>query len=276
MNSKNIKQRIKEEYEGLSPACQKVAKFVIDNYQQSMLLSSSELAEAAKVSHTAVIRYTKALGFSGFLEYRNSLKTEYTSTQKVYSYLNMMQPDDQGGYIGEYLNALRGDFDTFTKNLNQASLDAFCSTILKAETVYIMGIGSDSVIIDFLKNYLNVMGIKVVPVYEEGLTLREKLFLLSSKDVLLLAAYPTLMEDERWASDYALSKGADLLVLTDSEITAKTLRATQYINVLESSDTFFNSYVLPMTFCNLLLLRLYELAPEKTAKAMKEYQDMLQ
>lgn len=276
MISKNVKQLIKEQYEMLSPACQKVAKFVIDNYQQSMLFSSSELAEAAKVSHTAVIRYTKALGFSGFLEYRNCLKKEYTSTQKVYSYLNMMQPDDQGGYVGEYLNALHNDFDIFIKSLKQESMDSFCASILKAHTVYIMGIGSDSVIVDFLKNYLNVMGIKVVPVYEEGLTLKEKLFLLNEKDVLLLAAYPTLTADEHWASDYALSKAADLLVLTDSEITAKTLRATHYINILESSDTFFNSYVLPMVFCNLLLLRLYELAPEETAKAMKKYQDMLQ
>ena len=99
MQEKTIKERIDELYDSLSPACRKVAKYVNDNYQNCLLLSSSELAKAAKVSHTAVIRYTRALGFSGFLEYKKALKDEYIPKQKVYSYLNKMQAGDDGGYL---------------------------------------------------------------------------------------------------------------------------------------------------------------------------------
>ena len=108
MESKSIKQQIKDCYQQLSPVCQKVARFVIDNYQQTMLLGSVELAEAANVSHTAVIRFAKALGFSGFLEYKNQLKKEYITTQKVYTSLKSMQMGSKGGYV-----AVRAKADTY-------------------------------------------------------------------------------------------------------------------------------------------------------------------
>ncbi|MBR5505475.1 MAG: hypothetical protein IKV73_04120, partial [Clostridia bacterium] len=39
--------------------------------------------------------------------------------------------------------------------------------------------------------------------------------------------------------------------------------------------TFFNSYVIPMAFCNLLLLKIYELAPQKVDASLKRYTDVI-
>ncbi len=275
MKTKNIKQLIKDHYDELSATGQKLAKFVIDNYQQSIPLDSTELAKAAGVSNTAVIRFAKSLGFSGFLEYKNALKLEYTSTQKVYSYLSMMEPAGERGYISDYFSAALKDLKNFANSFDLKTLNNFCKEIINAENVYIMGIGSDEAVVTFLQNYLNVMGIKCIPVCQEGLTLRERLFLVNEKDVVILSAFPTLMEDEKWAAKYIKKQGAKLLVITDSEITANTLQADYHVCLVESSDVFFNSYIMPMAFCNALLLRLYELEPDKTTKAMKSYQDML-
>lgn len=271
----NMKQLINNKYNDLSSTSKVIAKFIIDNYHQSMMLGSAELAKAAGVSNTAVIRFAKALGFSGFIEYKNTLKKEYTSTQKVYSYLAMMEPNSKGEYLSNYFKAIKHDINEFALKLDKSILDSFCREILDANTVYIMGIGSDSIVVDFLQNYLTVMGIKCVPVYEEGLTLKEKLFLINKNDILILSAFPTLMDDEIWASEYAHINKAKLLIMTDSEITARQLKADYFACIYESPDTFFNSYILAMFFCNVLLLHLYEMAPDKTKKAMKSYQDML-
>jgi DNA-binding MurR/RpiR family transcriptional regulator len=275
MEHKSIKQIIKAEYDGLSDSNKKIAKFVIDNYDQSMLMDSKELAAAAGVSNTAAIRYAKALGFSGFLEYKNTLKKEYTKSQKVYSYLSRMDSLENSGYYSRYSAGINEDINGFLMGMKSEVVDSFCHRLLEADTVYIMGIGSDEVIVAFLYNYLNVMGIKCIRVIEEGLTLQERLFQISEKDVLILSGFPTLTEDEKWAARYVKKKQAGFLLLTDSELTAAGLDPDHYICMRESQDTFFNSYILPMVFCNALLLRLYELAPERTSGSMKAYQDML-
>ena len=59
MEYKTMKQCIKEKYDTLSMQEKKVAKYIIDNYQQSILLSSAELAQQSGVSNTAVIRFAR-------------------------------------------------------------------------------------------------------------------------------------------------------------------------------------------------------------------------
>lgn len=273
---KSVKQIIQEHYNDLSASNQKIAKFVIDNYQQSMLMGSVELARASGVSNTAVIRFAKALGFSGFIEYKNTLKQEHISTQRVYTYLNLMESSGKGeNRVSRYLSALANDFERFTTAFDQKAVDSFCNAILQAKKVYLMGVGSDIVVAVFLQNYLNVMGVSCSLVTQEGLTLREHLFQINSGDVLFLSAFPTTVNDERWAAAYAKKQQAKILVMTDSEVTARELKADSFVCLSESQDVFFNSYFLPMAFCNALLLRLYELAPDHTAQAMKAYEEML-
>ena len=138
-------------------------------------------------------------------------------------------------------------------------------TIIHARRVYLMGCGSDEVVVHFLKNYLNVMGISCTAVTEEGLALREKMFLLSPDDCVFVVAFPTMTESERWVSRYAHRKQAALLTLTDL-----------FAVINERADTFFNSYVLPMAFCNGLLLRIFELNQDRATQAMREYQSLFE
>lgn len=275
MNEETMKQRIKEKYDDMSAKEKIVAKYIIDNYHQSMLLSSGELAELAGVSDTAVIRFAKALGFKGFLEYKNTIKKEYVPTQKVYSSLALIDHDSEGKVVNRYLGGLMEEMGHFASTLNIQALSEMADQIMKAKNVYLAGFGSDEVVVCFLKNYLNLMGVQCITISEEGLALREKMFHLSSEDVVFLSAYPTLMDSEVWIADFVKKRGARLLLMTDSEITARHLQADVFLAFNEAADNFFNSYVLQMACCNALLLQIYEMYPNETAAQMKRYEDML-
>ena len=106
-----MKQCIKEKYDTLSMQEKKVAKYIIDNYQQSILLSSAELAQQSGVSNTAVIRFAKALGFHGFLEYRREIRKEYVPAQLVYASLPLMDRDND--YVHSYFHNLDLDIQNF-------------------------------------------------------------------------------------------------------------------------------------------------------------------
>lgn len=275
MTETTMKQIIKDKYDQLSNKEKIVAKYIIDNYQQSMLLSSTELAKIAGVSDTAVVRFAKSLGFNGFFEYKNCIKKEYISTQKVYSSLSLLDKDSEGKILNGYFKSLMSDMNNFINKIDDEILTKISKIIMNSKKLYIIGFGSDEVVVAYLKNYLNLMGVDCIPVSEEGLALKEKLFQLSKEDVILMSAYPTLMDSEKWVAEYAKSKEAKIVLITDSEITAKLLDVSEYVAFYETADNFFNSYVLQMTYCNALLLRIYELYPEETTKSMKNYHDML-
>ena len=202
MKRNEIKEHIQELYPTMPSTVQRVAKYVCANYDRAFLLGSSELASAVGVSDTTVIRFAKILGFKGYLEYKNALKAEYASVQKVYSYLGRLDLTESGTLIPAYLKSIPAILENFSSAFDFSGLDKICDTIMECKTLYLLGLGSDAVVAVFLKNYLPLMGINCICITNEGLALKEKLFLLDKNDVVLLSASPTLLEDERWASKY--------------------------------------------------------------------------
>lgn len=271
-----IKEIIKSTYEQLSLSEKKVAGYILNHYQDSVLMSSSEIAVASGSSHTAVIRFTKALGFHGFLEYKKTLREEFSSSQKVYTYLKKMDNPDGHGLSTKYLQSYQQRVDRFVDELDDEVLAQISQSILDAKHVYLLGIGADVVIPRFLENYIKIMGIPCTGIGEVGLTLKEGLLYVHPEDVVIMSAFPTLLDDERWAASHCNKAGAKVIVLSDSEVAAQELGASLFYNVGENQDMFFNSYSLAMVFCNLLLLRLYELAPQRVESALKRYQEMLE
>jgi|GEM_PF-1120926 len=274
-NGVTLKEKIKEKYETLPKGEKLVARFVLDHYKESVMMSTQELAEMTGVSDTTVIRYAKSLGFKGFLDYKKAIRREYTSYQKVYSYLKLMDKPANGSFIPNYLQSLKEDVSYFIDKIDYSVLDKIAKSILSAKTVYLLGMGSDIVISGFLINYLKIMGIPCIAINEVGLTLKEGLFLLDPKDLVVMAAFPTLMEDEKWVANWCKQKGTPIIALTDSEMTATILGSKHSYTMSEKIDLFFNSYVLAMIFCNLLLIRIQELAPEKIESSLSDYQKMM-
>ena len=277
MSEKTIRNRIKENYEAFSAKELRVAEYVMENYQQSMLLSSTELAAAAGVSDTTVVRFAKSLGFSGFLQYRNQIKKEYVPIQKVYASLSSLADEQKNeeALIPWYFHGLLKNCNDFFNQIPESEIEKMVRLMKEAETVYLFGIGSDVVITHFLENYLRLMGIRCIGITEEGLAMKEKFFAMKEHDCLFMSAYPTLEQSDYWVCDYVKRKNAKLLLLTDSELTAHKLNADVSINVKETLDTFFNSYVLSMGVCNAILLKMYELYPTDVSESMKSYQDMM-
>lgn len=194
MSEKTIRNRIKENYETFSAKELRVAEYVMKNYQQSMLLSSTELANAAGVSDTTVVRFAKSLGFSGFLQYRNQIKKEYVPTQKVYASLSSLADEQKNeeALIPWYFHGLLKNCNDFFNQIPESQIEKMVRLIKEAETVYLFGIGSDVVIAHFLENYLRLMGIRCITITEEGLAMKEKFFAMKEHDCLFMSAYPTL------------------------------------------------------------------------------------
>lgn len=270
-----MKQRIEEKYNSFSEKEKLVAKYVIDHYSESMLLSSTELAQMAKVSHTAVIRFAKDMGYSGYMEYKKELRTEYAPAHRVYGSLSNMDKGQEGDYLHKYFRSLINDVNDFTDKIDIDILTKMADQIMKTKRLYLVGFGSDELVVHFLKNYVNLMGVQCIPVTEEGLALKEKLFLMDSEDTVFLSVYPTLMQSEIWVGKYAKEKNATIMLITDSEVTARLVNADIYAVFNESTENFFNSYVLQMAFCNALLLHIYERYTERTAKSLELYEEDL-
>ena len=270
----SMEQLIKENYLHLSKGCKKVATYILDNYTTAALLSSTELAEKVGVSDTTVVRFSKALGFNGYAEFKKHLRSKVYESN-MYDALQDMNLNRNDQYAANYMLSTVEDLQDFIKSIDYAQINKIAKLLLDSKQIYIGGLGSDSVVAKYLFTYMRKMGFNPILLVEEGHTLREYLLNITSQDTLLMCSYPKMFQDEREMARLAKKSGATLITITDSEISSLVLESDYNISIKQKEKTFFNSYVIPMAFCNLLLLKIYELAPEKVDSSLKRYTDLI-
>lgn len=271
----NFEKLIVDKMPSLSKGEKLVANYILGNYNEASLLSSTELAEKAGVSDTTVIRFARDLGFKGYLDFKKTLRGSAYTTIGMYDTLCKMNIDSDNEYVANYMLSAISDLQSFVQSLDYEQVSEIAKILLNANHVYIGGLGSDAVVAQYLFTYMRKMGFHLTLLVEEGQTLREHLLNITSNDALLMCSYPRQFDDEKEMALRAKIAGATLITITNSVAEAIPLNGDYQVVITDQKRTFFNSYVVPMAFCNLLLLKINELAPTRVEKAMKRYADIV-
>ena len=54
-----------------------IAKYVLDNSADACFMTSTDIADTLGVSESSVVRFSRSLGYSGFMEFQKSLRKDY-------------------------------------------------------------------------------------------------------------------------------------------------------------------------------------------------------
>lgn len=270
-----FRSRILEQYDSFSTQEKKIAKFLADHYTQILTLSGKEIAQLSGVSESAVVRFAQSMGFSGFRQLKNALKEEKGAFRSPYAAAKVFSEKADDETIRAYHDTIAKDLKCFTENLDMKRLDEAAEKIQKAGTVFLIGIGSDCVVAEYLANYLPLLGIRTIKVCRQGLAMKESLLQICEGDYILMSVYPNVQEDEKWVCDYAAEHQTDLFLITDSDLTAEELNVQNYIVARNSTETFYHSYVLSMMLCDILLMKIRAADPAKAELALKKYDELI-
>lgn len=266
--SDKLYDKIIDKLDSFSSGQQKVAKYIVDNYSEIPAMSCKELAGHSHVSSSMVVRFAKHIGYSGFLQIRDQIRSELGNVRRPYSISLSMPEKVDDNLIGQYLQKIGNDIKVFTQDMDLKLIEKLASDIAGADTVYLFGIGGDRIIVQYLSNYFPLLGIKTAAIFEEGLGMKQKIMNMTPDDFLIVASFPNVQRDEFWITDFARKNGTGVFLITDSDITARYHGISNYIKVKNSLNTFYNSCILSMYFCDILLMKLV-IAPLITFAVLK-------
>lgn len=266
--SDKLYDKIIGKLDSFSSGQQKVAKYIVDNYSEIPAMSCKELAGHSHVSSSMVVRFAKHIGYSGFLQIRDQIRSELGNVSIPYSISLSMPEKVDDNLIGQYLQKIGNDIKVFTQDMDLKLIEKLASDIAGADTVYLFGIGGDRIIVQYLSNYFPLLGIKTAAIFEEGLGMKQKIMNMTPDDFLIVASFPNVQRDEFWITDFARKNGTGVFLITDSDITARYHGISNYIKVKNSLNTFYNSCILSMYFCDILLMKLV-IAPLITFAVLK-------
>ena len=149
--------KISAAYSGLTYSQRKVANYVQEKYEDVAFETLEKLAAKAGVSTTTVIRFSRALGYSGYSEMQEDIKKEIQTKGSL--------PDRLERAAAVSDNDLLSDtFTTDINNLNQTfaglqpdELEAAIRLISGAKNIYVLGMRSSFSLAHYMVSRLGQM-----------------------------------------------------------------------------------------------------------------------
>lgn len=113
------------------------------------------------------------------------------------------------------------------------------------------------------------MGFKTNLIGEGGIALFEKLTPITSKDMLIVATFPRYSRDTMNAILFAKNKGVPVITISDSELSDIAFNSDVVLATQTQIPSFFNSYIVPMELCNIILISILEKDKERIYRNLK-------
>ncbi len=250
--------RIHDGYPKMSKGQKLLADYITDHYDKAVYLTASKLGNVVGVSESTVVRFAGELGYDGYPGLQRALedmiRTRLTALQRMEVSRSRMDEDHILSSI------LQSDIENIKETMNVMEEEAFkeaLELILRAKTIYILGVRSSGPLASFLAYYMNLIfdNVKLVQTNSISETF-EQMLKIGPADVMIGISFPRYSKRTVKAMDFAKSRGASVIAITDSDQSPIAASAECVLKAHGNMVSFVDSMVGPLSLLNALLVAL--------------------
>jgi DNA-binding MurR/RpiR family transcriptional regulator len=261
----------------LTPKLKSVAKVILDNPNLVATTSMRALASRAGVTPPTMIRLANTLGFENYESFRQVFQTSINE-QNFEDRANWLQltsaTDGIASIVHEIAESSLGNIKQFFQELDLDAVSEAADIILAAPNVYVIAAGG----VHWIASYLYYVGKMAIPQMRlprtSGNGLIEGLIPVKKGDVVLAMAYHPYARNGIEASEFALSRGASLIYLTDSKAAPLASKAEVLILQKTESPQFFPSMVSAMAAIETLISVIVARSGDDAIRSIADYSEI--
>jgi DNA-binding MurR/RpiR family transcriptional regulator len=254
-----------------------IGEYVLDHETDACFMTSTEIAAKLEVSEASVIRFARALGYSGYMEFQKNLRKSHTerlgrissAVAVPYERLQASMASSDENYIQQFLMNTETNITSVIKNNPQEAFDSAIALLLKARRKYIVASRANTGVASYLNLLLRHQLPDVIPTWESSVNVIDHMCDISSEDCVILFSFPRYSEMDRQALELAEDAGASIIVITDRPSAPLAAFATVLLTVDVDTNTFFNSYVGVQLVMEILMAGLSRQVGDATAEKLQ-------
>ena len=253
---KDILTLLTNENKQYSKGQQKIAQYILNNYDRAAFMTAGKLGEEVGTSESTVVRFASELGFNGYPEMRKAIqsmiRSRLTSVQRIEVAKRTI---DEKNICKSVLSS---DIENLQSTLNIMDSESFSKTvknIIDAKNIYIVGMRSSSALASFLGSYLHLLRGNVFVIKDiSSSEVAEQLLRIGPDDIFIGISYPRYSKHTVDAMEFSRSRGAKTIAITDSS--NSPVSGIADISLYAKSDmvSFLDSLVAPMSLINAIIV----------------------
>lgn len=228
-----------------------IGEYILDNETDACFMTSTEIAEKLEVSEASVIRFARALGYTGFMDFQKSLRKSHaerlgrisSAVAVPYERLQASMAHSDENYIQEFLLNTQTNIISVVRNNPKETFDAAVELLVKSRRKYIVASRANTGVASYFNLLLRHQVPDVIPTWESSVNVIDHMCDIGREDCVIIFSFPRYSEMDRQALKMAEDAGAAIIVVTDRPSAPMAQFATVLLTVDVDTNTFFNSYV---------------------------------
>jgi len=253
------------------------AKVILDHPTLVATSSMRALAKKAGVTPPTMIRLATTLGFDNYDSFRQVFKSSVNGRsfeERANSLQSISTTEGLPAIIRDIREAGIGNVSQFYDELDLDKLRHAADIILAAPNVYVVSAGG----LHWISSYFHYVCKMAVPQMRlprnNGNGLIEGLIPISSEDVIIGMAYHPYARHSIEALEFALSRGAKMIYLSDSKVAPLASQAEVLLLQNTVGPQFFPSMLSVMTAVEALIAVIVVQSGEEAIRSIAEYSEI--
>jgi DNA-binding MurR/RpiR family transcriptional regulator len=256
----------------LTPSQRRIMQYIVDNYDEAIFLTASQLAHSVGVSEATVVRLAQALGFDGYpgmqSKFREGLQDRLSTVTRLEHTVDHVR---QAGDV--VLKVLQEDIQNLSQTLRNLSIEVFEQAVTdleKAKRVFVVGLRGAHAPALTLATYLRFLGKQahlLVPGHGE---LWDILQGIEKTDLVIGISLPRYTRVTVEVLKHARKQRARVGAVTDSPLSPLARHAHWVLTAECQMDSFIESFTAATSLINALLTAMSIQKPGKTLRILRE------
>lgn len=253
-NYEGIVNLITREYPRLSPGYQQIARFFTQNPNAIALESINALAVKCGVHPSSLVRFSQALGYSGFKQLQAVFQTRLATAAPGFrerisaleSELSRNVSHGNMGFLKDLVVRDMAALQGLMESVTEETLSGAARLLTSAQTIYIAGqLRSESIAL-LLRYLLTMLQRRVILLDPAGGLAEEMAHTMSDRDVLVAIAFRHYAKEVVDIADVAVAHGTPMVAITDSQLSPLARDARILFTIPEDEYSFSRSLAAPM------------------------------
>ena len=257
--------RISSEYEGLSKQLKVIARHIEQNRHHLGIIGIQELAAQCEVQPSAVVRFAKHFGFSGFTEmqriFRDGLARQLAPNRDYEARIRKVIESGGGNLssveiVNEFLGSGIAGMQQLRKRLDGPSFKSAVNLLARTETIWVAGSRRSFPVAVYLDYALQHTDKRIMLISAIGSMQFDQIRAVRKGDVMIAISYRPYAEETIKVAKEALKRGGRLIAITDSRMSPLAREAHVALIVEETSTLGFRSLSSTMGLAESLFIAL--------------------
>ena len=253
----------------------RIAAYITESYDKAAFMTASRLGQTVGISESTVVRFAVELGYDGYPSMQKAMQEMVLN--RLTSVQRMGVTNDRIGNQDVLTTVLQSDAEKLRQTndtVSRADFNASVQAILNARRIYILGVRSASVLVNFMGYYMNYMFDNVHVVTTSGASeIFEKLVNVTCDDVVIAFSFPRYSAATVKGAQYCRSVGAKIIGITNSQLSPLGQISDHVLVAKSDMVSLVDSLVAPLSVVNALIVALAasrEQAMEKTFDTLEK------